>query len=153
MWSTLQSMPRIVRGGLYMYSNRYRLNARDRYTRREKDGQSARARVCMRQKKSLTCGWFVGIDLRTQHLVDLRSHVGLAGCQAYAICQLTYWTSVGSDHWSDTSLIFVCKTVLHYIVCATYLNTVHVCWHHYIVDVSHQIAILYTWINKSLFLM
>ena len=92
-------MPRIVRGGLYMYSNRYRLNARDRYTRREKNGQSARARVCMRPKKSPTqaCGWFVGVHLRTQHLVDLRPHVGLAGCQAYAICQLTYSTSVGRD--------------------------------------------------------
>ena len=120
-------MPRIVRGGLYMYSNRHRLNARDRYTRREKDGRSARARVCMRQKKSLTCGWFVGVDLRTQHLVDLRSHVGLAGCQAYAIYLSTYWTSIDRDHWSDTSLIFVCKTIHQYIVCATYMTTVHVC--------------------------
>jgi len=59
-------MLRIVRGGLYMYSNRHRLNACDRYTRRGKDGRSSRARVCMRQKKSLTCGWFVGVDLRTQ---------------------------------------------------------------------------------------
>ena len=122
---------RIMRGGLYMYAKRHRLNAcstaRDAYTRKKKNGRSARARVCMRQKKSLTCKWFVGVDLRTQHLVDLRPHVGLAGCQAYAICLLTYWTSVGRDHWSDTSLIFVCKTILHYIVGATYINTVHVC--------------------------
>jgi len=45
-------MPRIVRGGLHMYSNSHRLNACDRYTRLEKDGRSAlcvaRARVCMR---------------------------------------------------------------------------------------------------------
>jgi len=77
-------MPRIVRGGLYMYSNRHRLNARDRYTRREKDGRSARARVCMLQltAKKITHLWVVvGIDLRSQHL---RPHVSLAGCQAYA---------------------------------------------------------------------
>ena len=85
-------------------------------------------------KKITTCGWFVGVDLRNQRLVDLRPHVGLAGCQAYAICLSTYWTSGGRDHWSDTSLIFVCKTILHYSVCVTYIITVHVCWHHYIVD-------------------
>ena len=120
-------MPRIVRGGLYMYSNRHRLNARDRYTRREKNGRSARARVCIPQKKSLNCGWFVGVDLRTQHLVDLRPHVSLAECQAYVFYLLTYWISIDRDHRSDTSLIFVCKTILHYIVGATYINTVHVC--------------------------
>ena len=130
MWSTFsfdecavpcKCMPRIVRGGLYMYSNRHRLNARDRYRRKEKN---ARARVCIPQKKSLTCGWFVGVDLRTQHLVDLRPHVSLAGCQAYVIYLLTCWTSIHRVHWSDTSLIFVCKTILHYIVGATFINTV-----------------------------
>jgi len=49
-------MSRIVRGGLYMYSNRHRLNARDRYTRKEKDGRSARAGVCIRQKNHSPVG-------------------------------------------------------------------------------------------------
>jgi len=74
-------------------------------------------------KKSLNGGWFVGVELR----IDLRPHGGLAGFQAYAICRLTYWTSVGRDHWTDTSLIDVCKTILHYIVCTTYMNILHVC--------------------------
>jgi len=120
-------MSRIVRDRLYMYLNRHHLDTRDRYTRKEKDGQSTGVGVCMRQEKSLTSGWFVGVELRTQHLVDLRPHAGLAGCQVYAICRLTYWTSVGRYHWSDTSIIFVCKPILHYIVCTTYINTVLVC--------------------------
>jgi len=118
-------MSRIVRGGLYMYSNRHHLNAastaRDRYTRKKRWSVS-KGRSCYATKtKSLICGWFVGVELRTQHLVNLRPHVSLAGCQAYAICRVTYWTSVRRDHWSDISLIFVCKPILHYIVYATYM--------------------------------
>jgi len=132
-------MPRIVRGGLYIYSNRHHLKARDRYSRRGKDGQSARARVCMRQKQSLICGWFVSVDLRTQYLTCVHMSVS-PGVRHMRFAE--YWTYIRGDHWSDTSLIFVCKPILHYIICATYINTVHVCCHHYIVDFSHQTTIL-----------
>jgi len=33
------------------------------------------------KKQALTSGWFVVVELRTTHVVDLRPHVGLAGCQ------------------------------------------------------------------------
>jgi hypothetical protein len=33
------------------------------------------------KKQALTSGWFVVVELRTAHVVDLRPHVGLAGYQ------------------------------------------------------------------------
>jgi len=58
------------------------------HARKNMVGQQGQECVCSK-KKSPTCGWFVGVELRTAHVVDLRPHVGLACCQAYAICRPT----------------------------------------------------------------
>jgi len=68
---------RIMRGGLYMYAKRHRLNAcstaRDTYTRKKTNGRSEKTGVCMRPQKNrlwhvfryaspeglLTCPWHI----------------------------------------------------------------------------------------------
>jgi len=40
------------------------------------------------KKQALASGWFIVVELRTAHVVDLRPHVGLASCQTEAICAL-----------------------------------------------------------------
>jgi len=51
-----------MRGGLYMYAKRHRLNAcstaRDTYTRKEKNGWSEKTGVCMRPKKIIDCDMY-----------------------------------------------------------------------------------------------
>jgi len=42
------------------------------------------------KKQALTSRWFVVVDLRTAHVVDLRPHVGLAGWQTEAICRSVF---------------------------------------------------------------